>query len=182
MDAGAHDAHVLHAAALFLTRWDNELAAHPFTGVAANDAHQNQIFNGTTFDPYAVSFRHVSTHILARDLEIAANALVLGLCGDRSDHGVSLGPDLDSGNRLRQPLSHLVMDRRLDQQPASGQANLACVDGEGANRPGNGRCQIGVIKDDVRRLAAQLQGQGDDPFRRDLADLTAGSNASLIAS
>jgi acetyl esterase/lipase len=53
---------------LFLTRWDKELAAHPFTGIAANDAHQNQIFNGTTFDPYAVAFRHVSTHILARDL------------------------------------------------------------------------------------------------------------------
>jgi acetyl esterase/lipase len=52
----------------FLARWDKELAAHPFTGIAANDAHQNQIFNGTTFDPYAVSFRHVSTHILAREL------------------------------------------------------------------------------------------------------------------
>ncbi len=55
----------------FLARWDKEIAAHPaspFTGIAANDAHQNQIFNGTTFDPYAVAFRHVSTHILARDL------------------------------------------------------------------------------------------------------------------
>jgi acetyl esterase/lipase len=52
----------------FVARWDKELATHPFTGVAANDAHQNQIFNGTTFDPYAVAFRHVSTHILARDL------------------------------------------------------------------------------------------------------------------
>lgn len=55
----------------FLARWDKELAGHPlhaFTGIAANDAHQNQIFNGTTFDPYAVAFRHVSTHILAREL------------------------------------------------------------------------------------------------------------------
>jgi acetyl esterase/lipase len=56
---------------LFLSRWDKELAAHPFTGIAANDAHQNQIFNGTTFDPYAVAFRHVSTHILARELKEA---------------------------------------------------------------------------------------------------------------
>ncbi len=55
----------------FLARWDKELATHPFTGIAANDAHQNQIFNGTTFDPYAVAFRHVSTHILARDLNEA---------------------------------------------------------------------------------------------------------------
>jgi len=52
----------------FLARWDKELQAHAFTGIAANDAHQNQIFSGTTFDPYAVAFRHVSTHILARDL------------------------------------------------------------------------------------------------------------------
>lgn len=53
---------------LFLSRWDRETALHPFTGVAANDAHQNQIFNGVTFDPYAVAFRHASTHILAREL------------------------------------------------------------------------------------------------------------------
>jgi acetyl esterase/lipase len=52
----------------FLARWDKETASRPFTGIAANDAHQNQIFNGTTFDPYAVAFRHVSTHILAREL------------------------------------------------------------------------------------------------------------------
>lgn len=54
--------------ALFLERWDRETAQHPFTGIAANDSHQNQIFDGVTFDPYAVSFRHSSTHILAREL------------------------------------------------------------------------------------------------------------------
>src|SRR6202171_3250129 len=48
--------------------FDKELAKHPFTGIAANDSHQNQIFQGTIFDPYEVSFRDVSTHILARDL------------------------------------------------------------------------------------------------------------------
>ncbi len=53
---------------LFLARWDREIAVHPFTGIGANDAHQNQIFNGVTFDPYAVAFRHTSTHILAREL------------------------------------------------------------------------------------------------------------------
>jgi acetyl esterase/lipase len=53
---------------LFLARFDKETAKRPFTGIAANDAHQNQIFNGTTFDPYAVAFRFVSTHILAREL------------------------------------------------------------------------------------------------------------------
>lgn len=50
------------------TRWDQETAAHLFTGIAANDSHQNQIYNGVTFDPYEVAFRNVSTHILSRDL------------------------------------------------------------------------------------------------------------------
>jgi acetyl esterase/lipase len=49
-------------------KWDRELEKHPFTGIGANDAHQNQIFLGTTFDPYEVSFRNLCTHILAREL------------------------------------------------------------------------------------------------------------------
>jgi acetyl esterase/lipase len=49
-------------------KWDQETAAHPFTGIAANDSHKNQIFNGVIFDPYEVSFRSAVTHILARDL------------------------------------------------------------------------------------------------------------------
>ena len=48
--------------------WDREIAKHPFTGIGANDSHQNQIFNGVTFDPYEVSFRSVVTHILAQQL------------------------------------------------------------------------------------------------------------------
>lgn len=53
-------------------QWDRETAAHltspPFTGIAANDAHKNQTYNGVTFDPYEVSFLNVSTHILSREL------------------------------------------------------------------------------------------------------------------
>ncbi|MEW6158669.1 MAG: alpha/beta fold hydrolase [Verrucomicrobiota bacterium] len=49
-------------------RWDRETQQRAFTGIGANDAHQNQIFGGVTFDPYEVSFRNLSTHILARDL------------------------------------------------------------------------------------------------------------------
>ena len=49
-------------------KWDQELGKRPFTGIGANDAHQNQIFQGTTFDPYEVSFRNLCTHILAREL------------------------------------------------------------------------------------------------------------------
>lgn len=49
-------------------KWDRETRQRPFTGIAANDAHQNQIFKGATFDPYEVSFRNLCTHILAREL------------------------------------------------------------------------------------------------------------------
>ncbi len=53
-------------------QWDRAIASHPFTGIAANDAHKNQTYNGVTFDPYAVSFLNVSTHILSRELTDAA--------------------------------------------------------------------------------------------------------------
>lgn len=53
-------------------RWDRILARRPFPGIAANDAHQNQVISsgGVTvkLDPYAVAFRNTVTHILAREL------------------------------------------------------------------------------------------------------------------
>ncbi|MEK7676584.1 MAG: alpha/beta fold hydrolase [Verrucomicrobiota bacterium] len=49
-------------------KWDQEIQQKSFTGIAANDAHQNQIFQDVTFDPYEVSFRNLSTHLLAREL------------------------------------------------------------------------------------------------------------------
>jgi acetyl esterase/lipase len=51
-----------------MAKWDAETKTKRFVGIGANDAHQNQIFNGVTFDPYEVSFRNLSTHILAREL------------------------------------------------------------------------------------------------------------------
>src|SRR5437667_3522010 len=49
-------------------KWDQELQKKAFTGIGANDAHQNVILNGVTFDPYEISFRNLVTHILAQDL------------------------------------------------------------------------------------------------------------------
>ena len=53
-------------------KWDSETKKKPFTGIGANDAHQNQVFNGLMLDPYEVSFRNLSTHILARELTDSA--------------------------------------------------------------------------------------------------------------
>lgn len=51
-------------------RWDQISATRPFPGIAANDAHQNQVFDHGTLvlDPYPVAFRNTVTHILAREL------------------------------------------------------------------------------------------------------------------
>ncbi len=51
-------------------RWDSITSTRPFTGIAANDAHQNQVLDGgkLVLDPYPVAFRNVVTHILAREL------------------------------------------------------------------------------------------------------------------
>lgn len=51
-----------------MSKWDKETKTKAFTGIGANDAHENQVFNGLMIDPYEVSFRNLSTHILARDL------------------------------------------------------------------------------------------------------------------
>lgn len=60
-----------------LARWDKESAQGPFVGIAANDAHRNQVYKDTLFDPYEIAFRDVSTHILATDLSEVAVRLAL---------------------------------------------------------------------------------------------------------
>ncbi|HEY3441143.1 MAG TPA: alpha/beta fold hydrolase [Paludibaculum sp.] len=64
------------------SRWDKIQQERPFTGVAANDAHQNQVFNGFTLDPYPVAFRNTVTHILAR--EVSAPAVITSLRAGRA--------------------------------------------------------------------------------------------------
>ena len=58
---------VAHHAEIF-AKWDAETRRKPFTGIAASDAHQNNILKDVVFDPYEVSFRNLSTHVLAREL------------------------------------------------------------------------------------------------------------------
>ncbi len=49
-------------------QWDQETAKKPFTGIAVSDAQQSVGLRRLTSDPYEVSFRNLTTHILARDL------------------------------------------------------------------------------------------------------------------
>src|SRR5574340_165524 len=63
-----------------MAKWDRDSQQHRLTGIAANDAHHNQRYQGLDLDPYEVSFRNVSTHILAEKLteEAVADALRSG--------------------------------------------------------------------------------------------------------
>jgi len=62
--------------------FDRATQQRRLTAIGANDAHQNVALKGTTFDPYEVSFRNLSTHILAPELTDAAvrEALREGHC------------------------------------------------------------------------------------------------------
>jgi acetyl esterase/lipase len=65
-----------------MAKWDRELQSRRLTGIGANDAHQNVVLRGVTFDPYEVSFRNLSTHLLLRELNEAEvrRALQVGHC------------------------------------------------------------------------------------------------------
>lgn len=51
-----------------LDKWDRELRRRRLPGMGGNDAHQDLVVNGVTFDPYEVSFRTLTTHLMARAL------------------------------------------------------------------------------------------------------------------
>ena len=51
-----------------MARWDRELARRRFVAIGAGQASQTQVQQGLVFDPYDVSFRHLSTHVFAREL------------------------------------------------------------------------------------------------------------------
>jgi acetyl esterase/lipase len=67
---------------VYLSKWDAELRKRKLPGIAANDSHQNQRLQGVLFDPYEVSFRNVSTHLMVREFNEAGvrEALREGRC------------------------------------------------------------------------------------------------------
>jgi hypothetical protein len=54
-----------------LERWDREIEERAFVAVGAQPEAGRITINGTVFDPYEISFRHQSTHILAREFNEA---------------------------------------------------------------------------------------------------------------
>jgi hypothetical protein len=54
-----------------LRKWDQLTQTQRMVGIAGNDAHQNVKVLGRQLDPYALSFRFVTTHVLAPQLDEA---------------------------------------------------------------------------------------------------------------
>ena len=67
-------------------------------------------------------------------------------------------PDTPLLGPLRGSLDELVVDALLDHQPGARTAALALVEEESEVRHLHGLVKVGVVQDDERRLAAQLQG------------------------
>jgi hypothetical protein len=65
-----------------LRKWDEINRTRPFSGIAGNDAHQNQSLFGFQLDPYPRAFKFVTTHVLAEELtqEAILGALKAGRC------------------------------------------------------------------------------------------------------
>ena len=128
--------------------------------LVAGDGHA--LAAGGQLGPLLLADAHVALdplQLLGRD----QRAHVGGGVGGRAD-GDPLG-DVDQAGH------HLVVDRPGHQQPAAGGADLALVEEDRVGGAVGGQLQVGVVEQDVGRLAAQLQqdlldragGQGGDP-------------------
>jgi predicted metal-dependent phosphoesterase TrpH len=59
---------ILDKPTVYLKAWDFELATRKAPGVAANDSHENVVYNGFQLDTYERSYGLVSTHLFMMEL------------------------------------------------------------------------------------------------------------------
>lgn len=83
--------------------------------------------------------------------------LELGHLGTLEGVLVERVADLVGGCALLEALDELVVDALLDEEAGTGTAALAVVEEDTEVGPRNGVINIGVVEDDVGRLASQLQ-------------------------
>jgi hypothetical protein len=87
----------------------------------------------------------------AVELELGYLGTLKGLLAER----VTDLEGLDVGLEL---LHELVVDGSLDVDAGTGAAALAVVEEEAKGGPANGVVEVGVVKDNVGRLATELEG------------------------
>ena len=79
---------------------------------------------------------------------------------DRADVGVLVQrvADAQRGHPALEPLDHLVGDGLLHEQAGAGAADVALVEEDAVDDALDGLVDRGVVEDDVRGLAAELEG------------------------
>lgn len=59
---------ILDKPTLYLKAWDEALKTRRLTGIAANDSHENVVYNGQQLDTYERSYGLVNTHLFMMEL------------------------------------------------------------------------------------------------------------------
>ena len=93
------------------------------------------------------------------DFEIGIHAVVLLFADQRAHLGFALErrAELDLLRLLGHRLDELLVDRLLHQDAAAGRADFALIDEDAEERAVDGGFEIGVGKENVRRLAAEFE-------------------------
>src|SRR4029453_11806688 len=96
--------------------------------------------------------------LLLADADVALDPVQL-FGGDQRAHVrglVGRRADVDALGDLDQAGDHLVVDRAGHQQAAARGTDLALMEEDGVDRPVDREVEIGVLEDDVGRLAAEF--------------------------
>src|SRR5262249_13868611 len=98
--------------------------------------------------------------LLPAETEVSSHALELLFGHQRSDLRLRIEPvaDAKSVAELSNPIDELLIDAFLDEQPGASTADLAGVGKHRHSGARDGGLDFGVGKYDVRRLAAEFEG------------------------
>ena len=88
--------------------------------------------------------------------------------------GIHARPDADLRRVLSDAVDHFVEDLLLDVEARTGAAALAVIEEDSVGRSGDGGVDVGVVEDDVGRLAAE--------FERDLLQIASGGLKDELAN
>jgi hypothetical protein len=148
-------------------------------GVVVEVAHDGGLVEDAIRKPVDLrpaAARHDLATLLARPLDELAHLLELSLGRDRADLGLGLHrvPDPDRARPRRHPLHELVVERLVHERPRAGHAGLSCGGEDAGEQPGLGGVHVGVLEDDVGRLAAELERHLGEALRGGDADRATG--------
>src|SRR5215218_5225369 len=157
-------------------RAEDLLPCYPhFVADACEDGrlHEEAVFEFGCVRPLAPV--HQLGPLLPADVDVALHLLELLLEGDRPHLGLRLKrvAQPDGPGLLREALDELVVAPLLDEEPGTGDAGLPGGREDSRDHPVRHGLHVGVLEDDVGRLATELQG--------DLGEVVGGILHDLLA-